>query len=130
MSRLLMVLAMVTASVACAAASEPRDTAMLTPASAPAVSCDIEATRISGGVRLEAFAHLADASFDLMDYEFVITKHGAGGSSDIMQGGELTNEAEQSLGAVDLSLERGARYRAELTLRDSEGEVCATEIRS
>lgn len=97
-------------------------------ASAPSrISCDIDVHRTRNGLRLEATAYGAERANDVVEYEFLVRKMDAAGSSDIVQAGEVS---EPVLGEVELSLERGARYRAELTLRDSEGEVCATEISS
>ncbi|HYD87566.1 MAG TPA: curli-like amyloid fiber formation chaperone CsgH [Vitreimonas sp.] len=146
MSRHAMLAALLLSVAACAAASEPPETAaeLDAPAiayepaesggAAPAyrtmpaeLGCEIDVTRISGGVRLEARAINYSIASDSLEYDFVVTKSGAAGSSDIVQGGEVTEEA---VGEVELSLERGARYRARLTLSDTEGEVCTTRVRS
>lgn len=148
MSRIAMISALLIGAAACAAASEPAETPA--PLQAPALvetaapvaalyeaapahyasaapACAIDVTRINGGVRLEARAFdLADAR-GVLDYHFVVTKQGAAGSSDIVQGGEVS---EEHVGSVDLSMERGARYRAQLTLSDADGEVCSTQVRS
>jgi len=98
------------------------------PALAPSrISCDIDVHRTRNGLRLEATAYGAERVNDVVEYEFLVRKIDAAGSSDIIQAGEVS---EPVLGEVELSLERGARYRAELTLRDSDGEVCSTEIAS
>jgi hypothetical protein len=150
MLRLLIPLALVSAA-ACAAASEPMPEAaapelsaaalveQLEAAPAPAepaqqavylasgVECEIYRARTLHGLRLEAMAIGFEASPEPLDYEFIVTKQGPGGSSDIMQAGEVS---EGGLGSVDLSLERGDRFHATLTLSDSEGEVCAAELSS
>jgi hypothetical protein len=94
------------------------------------VDCDIRVTRSSRGVSLRGVAH-AHASID-GDYSFVITKSGGGGSSDISQGGafDLMPGAEAVLGSADLSMERGARWRAVLTLERAGVEICRREARS
>lgn len=154
MTRLVMIAALLGLTVACAAASEPSaatpppaepaamEAAPALPpgASAPEVqlaqydapaphygapvSCAIERVPTLRGVRLEARADGFDPA-DLLEYEFVVTRRGSGGSSDIMQSGEVS---EPMLGAVDF--DAGGRWRAELILRDAEGEVCAAELNS
>jgi|GEM_PF-2646063 len=149
MSRKPMLLALLVSVAACAAASEPPEAPApleapaLVESTAPVVAvydaepaaayraqqpaCAIDVTRINGGVRLEARAFdLADAP-PALEYDFVVTKQGGAGSSDIVQAGEVS---EEELGSVDLSLERGARYRARLTLSDADGEICTTQVRS
>lgn len=132
MSRLLLIAGLLGATVACAAANEmaaePAPTHYVMAAAAPfEPACDIEVTRIDGGVRLEAFAPEFRASPEPLEYRFTVTKRDRAGSSDIVQGGEVV---EPLLSSVDLSLDRGAGYRARLTLRDGDGQVCATEVRS
>lgn len=107
------------------------------PASAPAAvsavmaECDIRTRRTSRGVELEAVAWTSGAP-QTGEYEFVVTKDDAGGSSDIVQGGafDLVAGAPQSLGLAEVSVEPGGGYRARLVLRDSGGVVCRTETRS
>lgn len=93
-----------------------------------AMSCDIDARRSGGMVRLVAFA-----SSDVPasgEYELVFTKHDAGGSSDIMQGGEFdVSRGHQELGVIETSLERGGRFSARLTISDADGVVCETDLR-
>jgi hypothetical protein len=88
------------------------------------VSCAIERVPTLRGVRLEARADGFDPA-DLIEYEFVVTRRGSGGSSDLMQSGEVS---ESFLGAMDF--DAGGRWRAHLILRDAEGEVCAAELNS
>jgi hypothetical protein len=149
MLRLLIPLALVSAA-ACAAASEPLPEAAapevgaaalvepieavpapaeltLDVAYAPDVDCEIYRARTLHGLRLEAMAIGFESSPQTLDYEFIVTKNGPGGSPDIMQAGEVS---EGGLGSVDLSLERGDRFHATLTLSDSEGEVCTAELSS
>ncbi|MBC7770490.1 MAG: hypothetical protein H7124_17045 [Phycisphaerales bacterium] len=135
MSRFAILAALFMSAAACAAASEPpaapaSNDAPEIAAYAPAahgLSCEIDVTRINGGVRLEAQAFDLASGPGTLEYDFVVTKYGAAGSSDIVQGGEVS---AQTLGEVELSLERGARYRARLTLSDADGEVCTQEVRS
>jgi len=97
---------------------------------AEAVRCDIRTRRTARGVELEARARANAPAFG--EYEFVITKHDRGGSSDIVQGGafDLAAGQSQSLGLSEISVERGGRYRARLVLSDSDGVICREEVRS
>lgn len=99
-------------------------------AAAPDVRCRIRLTRTRHGMEFEAVARALDPASG--DYEFVVTKEGSGGASDIMQGGAFDLDAGSSerLGAAELSLERGARYRSRLTLSDGDGVLCEDEVRS
>ena len=116
--------------VACASASEP---AAATPAAeiaadaSSAVSCEIYRAHTLRGLRLEARAAGFEDAPGVIDYEFIVTKTDSNGSSDIVQAGEVS---EPMLGSVDLNVERGARYRATLSLHDRNREVCAAEFRS
>jgi len=109
------------------AAYAPAPSASYTPASyADDISCDIDVRRTRGGVSLEAQAFGVDPR-DALEYDFVVTKSGPGGDSDIQQGGEIS---EQTLGAVELNMASRDRYRARLVVSDAQGEVCRTEVRS
>jgi hypothetical protein len=94
-----------------------------------AVSCDVRARRTADGVVIQARA-FADRDID-GEYDLVITKSGGGNSSDISQSGPLTLAAGSAatLGENEISLERGARVRAVLTLRDASGEICRRSFR-
>lgn len=96
----------------------------------PAVACDVRVARTAHGISLRGVAR-ADVG-DHGDYSFVVTKSGRGGSSDISQGGEyaLTPGVETVLGSADLSMERGARWRAVLVLEKSGVEICRRDMRS
>lgn len=89
-----------------------------------AVSCDVRARRTADGVVIQARA-FADRDID-GEYDLVITKSGGGNSSDISQSGPLSLAAgtAATLGENEISVERGARLRAVLTLRDASGEIC------
>lgn len=93
------------------------------------VACEIRATRTSNGVRLEAVARSSRAVRG--DYDFVITSQSAGGSSDVAQGGPFATADASDLivGTAEIGRER-PRYRAVLTLRDADGELCRSERRS
>lgn len=102
-----------------------------TPVSASAaMTCEIRATRTADGVRLESFAHASGPITGT--YDLVVTKSGSAGSSDISQGGEFdtTSAPSASLGASEISLERGARLHARLTVHGDNGTVCRDELRS
>lgn len=94
------------------------------------VACDVRVERSAHGVLLRGVAHARAAEHG--DYSFVVTKSGGGGSSDISQGGEyaLTPGAEAVLGSADLSMERGARWRAVFVLEKSGVEICRRDVRS
>jgi hypothetical protein len=99
-------------------------------AALPDVRCDIRVRRTRHGVELEARARADAPAFGA--YQFIITKTDAGGSSDIVQGGEFDLAAGEalSLGVSEFSVERGGRYRARLVLSDDVGEICRDEVRS
>lgn len=117
------------ALAACAAAASPSP-AQAHNAPQSAVECTIRETPIRGGMRFEARARAQRAAYG--EYDFVLTKTDRGGSSDIVQGGafDLRARGEQSLGSAEVSLERGARYRARLVLRDGETVMCRDDVRS
>lgn len=94
-----------------------------------AASCDVRARRSANGMLVEArvVAHRNISG----EYELVITKSGGGNSADITQGGPFTVSAGSSatLGQNELSVERDARLRAVLIIRDRDGEVCRDVFR-
>lgn len=98
----------------------------------PYVSCDVVARRTSNGVRIEALAHAGDGVFDAVDYDLTVTRHGGGGSSDIVQSGaaDLAGGETVTLGVAEFNVERGARYRANLVMSDADGVICTAELRS
>ena len=143
MSKSILLIAALSALAACAAAANPSAAAsgasyaqQNTPPHTEAsrqrdavrpdqgLSCEVLATSTRAGVRLEAVAHAHDGMSG--EYELVITKDGAGGSSNITQGGpfDAAPGAVARLGSAEIGLERNARYRAVLTLRDVRGELC------
>jgi len=93
-------------------------------------SCDVIVERTRNGVVLTAVADL-DRSMS-GDYSFVITKSGGGNSSDIEQGGPFRSDRSGpiELSESEISLERGASYRATLTLTSKGREVCRRIVRS
>jgi hypothetical protein len=106
------------------------------PAPAPRVetirasTCDIIVKRTPNGVLLKAVANLSRPTEG--DYSFTITKSGGGGSSDINQGGELESYAgHHELGSSEVSMGRGASFRATLKLISPSGrEICRRTVRS
>lgn len=94
------------------------------------VSCHIDADETAHGVAISARARANDDVSG--DYDLVITKRGAAGSSDVRQGGafDLASGQADVLSASEISLERNGRFRAVLTLSDESGEICRDEIRS
>jgi len=89
-----------------------------------AVTCEVRSRRTANGLLIQARA-FADRDISGA-YDLVITKSGAAGSSDISQSGALDLSAGSSalLGENEISVERGARVRATLTLRDDSGQLC------
>ncbi len=131
MSKIFTTLAALITASACAAAaqtSEPYQTSAYEPPAA--TECVIDASRTRHGMRFEARAHAFQPVSG--EYEFVLTKRDAGGSSDIVQGGAFAIAAGDGevLGGAELSLERGAHYRARLVLWGADGEICRDERRS
>ncbi len=93
------------------------------------VTCEIRSRRTTNGVLIQARAF---ADHDVAaEYDLVITKDGAGGSADISQGGpvDLVAGTSATLGENEISVERGARVRAVLTLRDDGGQLCRRTFR-
>lgn len=112
------------------AEAAPQATPTPVQASAAPIECTIRTVRTANGMRFDA---LADGFARISgDYEFVLTKIDAAGSSDIVQGGEfnLRSGQRELLGSAELSLDRGARYRARLVLSDRGGELCRSTRRS
>jgi hypothetical protein len=93
-------------------------------ASHNAVTCEVRSRRTANGLLIQTRA-FADRDIS-GEYDLVITKTGAAGSSDISQSGALDLAAGSSalLGENEISVERGARVSAVLTLRDDSGQLC------
>jgi len=93
------------------------------------VSCEVRSRRTANGLLLQARA-FADRAVS-GEYDLVITKSGPSGSSDISQSGliDLAPGGSALLGENEISVERGARVRAVLTLRDESGQLCRRTVR-
>ncbi|MDZ4760059.1 MAG: curli-like amyloid fiber formation chaperone CsgH [Alphaproteobacteria bacterium] len=93
-------------------------------------SCDIRVRPTRGGVEVTGVARPGYPMSG--EYDFVITRSGASGSSDITQGGPFNGRAgdDISLSSTEISLGRRDRYRAVLTLTANGREICRREIRS
>jgi len=96
---------------------------------AEAVTCEVRSRRTDNGVLIQARA-FADRDID-GEYDLRIIKSGGGGSAEISQGGPLVLEAGMAatLGENEISVERGSRVRAVLTLSDETGELCRRAFR-
>lgn len=96
---------------------------------AESLTCDISVVKTSHGVRITPVVR-SNRSLS-GEYSIVITKNGGGGSSDISQGGpfDAARGVKQTLGSSEISLERGASFRAVLKVRAGGREVCR-DIRS
>ena len=94
-----------------------------------AMFCDISVVKTSYGVRITPVVR-SDRSLS-GEYSMVITKNGGGGSSDISQGGpfDAARGVSQELGSSEISMERGASFRAVVKVRAGGREVCR-DIRS
>jgi hypothetical protein len=92
------------------------------------VSCDVRARRTANGLLIRARAS-ADRDVD-GEYDLLITKSGAN-AAEISQSGAVSIAAGSSvtLGENEISVERGARVRALLTLRDADGTLCRRSFR-
>jgi hypothetical protein len=98
--------------------------------SARAGLCEVAVKRTRNGVMLTA---LADPDRSMSGhYSFIITKSGGGNSSDIEQGGpfKTARPGVIELSSSEISMERGAGYRATLTLTSNGREVCRRTVRS
>jgi hypothetical protein len=99
------------------------------PVAAPATyeeavaTCDIRVRSTENGVLIQGRA-LADADID-GEYELSITTSGAN-QSEINQSGPVSLAAGRAatFGESEISLDRGSRLRAVLTLRDADGRIC------
>lgn len=94
-----------------------------------AVTCEVRSRRTENGVLIQARA-FADRDID-GEFDLLIIKSGGGGSAEISQGGPLVLEAGMAatLGENEISIERGSRVRAVLTLSDENGELCRRTFR-
>jgi hypothetical protein len=118
---------------ACSAAAQESLAAVEPASAAPVIeraaatgsvaTCDVRAHRAADGVLIQGRA-FADSDVD-GEYELVITKTGAS-ESEISQAGPVSIAAGRSItfGESEISLERGSRLHAVLTLRDADGVVC------
>jgi hypothetical protein len=87
-------------------------------------SCEIDVYRTSNGIRVTPIVRAGKSLSG--EYSLVITKSGAGGSSDISQGGpfDAARGERVKLSASEFSMERGAKFRAVLKVRADGREVC------
>lgn len=130
MKKFLTLAAALMATVACSAAASSADAHGEREYRDAPVECLIRAVPTSDGARFQAVA-LAD--WDAVgEYEFVLTRHDSGGSSDIVQSGDFDLRAGERavLGEAELSMGRRARYSARLVLFDGREELCSVERRS
>lgn len=125
-------------SVADLAGPPPSETYAAPPKAAPVerisassrMDCDILARPTSHGVAISAVLDADEATSG--DYDLVITKSGASGSSNVQQGGAFNAARGErvTLGETELGLDRGDRFHAVLTLTGADGRVCRQELRS
>lgn len=92
------------------------------------VSCEIRTSRTSNGVLIEGRAFADRDIFG--DYALTIIKSGSS-SAELSQSGALDLEAGEAatLGQNEISIERGSRVRAVLTLSDDSGQICRDTLR-
>lgn len=88
------------------------------------LSCVIDVDRTPRGIRITPIVKSGRSLSG--EYSLVITKDGAGGSSDISQGGpfDAARGERLELASSEISLERDARYRAVLKVRADGREIC------
>lgn len=116
-----------TALAACSAAAQDTQALPASEATAaayePSISCDVRIRRTDNGVLMQGRA-FADTDFD-GEYELSVIKTGPN-DSEINQSGEVSIESGRSVtfGESEMSLQRGERLRAVLTLRDADGLRC------
>jgi hypothetical protein len=110
-------------------ASEPLPPQVIVKKVVQRLSCDIDVRRTSHGIRVTPIVHAVRSVSG--EYSLVITKSGAGGSSDVSQGGPFDAARGQTveLGTSEFMMERGAKFRAVLKVRAG-GEVVCRDIRS
>lgn len=91
-------------------------TAMAQATSTPPLTCSVEAQDRDAAVTL--FGRIATRTAAAGRYQLEVRKIGAGGRSNIAQGGEFRSEPASTVtvGHVSIGLEQGARYEAVLTL--------------
>lgn len=92
-------------------------------------TCEILVARTSSGVRITPVVRAHGSTHG--EYSLVVTKTGASGSSDISQGGpfDAAHGERVKLSASEFSLERGARFRAVLTITEDGRQICR-DVRS
>lgn len=127
MSKLIGILGAAAALVACAAAGAPQSSAHVaaaTPIAHADALCEVRATHTGHGVSLTGFVKAGAPVSG--DYAFTITKSGGGGSSDVSQEGPVTlrSGASATVGSAEIGTGAGARWKAELIVRDASGVVC------
>jgi hypothetical protein len=110
-------------------APEPVDRPVVVERVVQRLSCDIEVKRTSHGIRVTPIVHAGRSLSG--EFSLVITKDGAGGSSDITQGGpfDAARGERVKLSSSEFSMERGAKFRAVLKVRSGGHEVCR-DVRS
>ena len=89
----------------------------------PDLVCEIRSSPAGSGIRLEA---VVSAGADMSgEYDFVITKRGGGGSSNVSQGGDFqTGPGEETvLGVVTLGPGEGSSVTAVLTVTEADGRA-------
>jgi hypothetical protein len=88
------------------------------------LSCVIDVDRTANGIRITPVVKSGRSLAG--EYSLVITKSGASGSSDISQGGPFAAARGEriELGSSEISLERGAKFRAVLKVRADGREIC------
>ncbi len=117
-----------TASFADGTATAPTVTHTNAKAQSP-LACTIQATKVRGGVRLAAL--VATQHKAVGTYQLTLTKAGPAGSSDVSQGGDFAAMPGTTsvLSGTEISLERGAKLLAKLTLATNDGDVaCEAEF--
>lgn len=130
MSRNIVLAAALAALMGCTAAARASASASETEEYAAMVetpaSCDIRVVPTARGARFQALAYAEREMF--VDYDLIIAKSDADGSSEIVQGGSADIGVEpQALGEAEISLGERARYSARLVLKQEGAVLCRAE---
>ena len=122
MSKSLRLLAIIPLAIACASASGAP-----VPRSAALSKCEVRATAIPGGLRLEAIVRGTPG--EVGSYQLALETSDADGISKAGQGGAFTVAAagEVTVATNEFSLSHGQTYRADMKVSGPKGEENCTQ---
>ncbi len=96
--------------------------ASVVPANAvAAVECEIHATAVPGGLRLESVVYGMPGSSGA--YQLTLARSGAGGSSNVSQGGdfEIDGSGQAVVSVTEFNRSHRDNYNVEMTVEDFSG---------